>query len=81
VTGIAKDISLTQSEDMLPAATLLSNDAAYEPAIRGGLAVRDELLTRGLSSARQFAAALLAHPPREDDAAWTCRVQLSLTGS
>jgi Domain of Unknown Function (DUF748) len=78
--GMAKDVPLPEMEAMLKAATVVSNDTARELAIQRGLAVRDALIAKGLASDRLFLGAPKVHGAGEDDAAWTPRVQLALTG-
>jgi uncharacterized protein involved in outer membrane biogenesis len=76
--GIDKDLPLAEMEARLKAGTVVSTDTARELALQRGLAVRDALIARGLSSERLFLGAPRVRAAAEDDATWTPRVQLSL---
>lgn len=77
--GMAKDIPVPEMEAMLRNATLVSTDTARQLALQRGLAVRDVLIARGLPSERLFLGAPKLRASGEEDAAWTPRVQLSLS--
>jgi len=79
VIGLAKDIPLAEMEALLRAATLVTTDTARELALQRGLAVRDALVAKGLPSERLFIAAPRLRASGEDDAAWSPRVQLTLS--
>lgn len=79
VIGLAKDIPLAEMEALLRSATLVTTDTARELALQRGLAVRDALVAKGLPSERLFIAAPRLRASGEDDAAWSPRVQLTLS--
>jgi hypothetical protein len=79
VIGLAKDIPLAEMETLLRAGTLVTTDSARELALQRGLAVRDALVAKGLPSERLFLAAPRLRASGEDDAAWSPRVQLTLS--
>jgi uncharacterized protein involved in outer membrane biogenesis len=79
VLGLAKDIPLAEMEALLRAGTLITTDTARELALQRGLAVRDALVAKGLPSERLFLAAPRLRASGEDDAAWSPRVQLTLS--
>lgn len=79
VIGLAKDIPLAEMETLLRGATLVTTDTARELALQRGLAVRDALVAKGLPSERLFLAAPRLRVSGEDDAAWSPRVQLTLS--
>ena len=79
VIGLAKDIPLAEMEALLRGATLVTTDTARELALQRGLAVRDALVAKGLPSERLFLAAPRLRASGEDDAAWSPRVQLTLS--
>jgi len=79
VIGLAKDIPLAEMEVLLRGATLVTTDTARELALQRGLAVRDALVAKGLPSERLFLAAPRLRASGEDDAAWSPRVQLTLS--
>jgi hypothetical protein len=66
-------------EALLRAGTLITTDTARELALQRGLAVRDALVAKGLPSERLFLAAPRLRASGEDDAAWSPRVQLTLS--
>ena len=65
--------------EWLKARAPITEEAMRELALQRGLAVRDALLAKGLTSDRLFLAAPKIRAAGEDDAAWTPRVQLALT--
>lgn len=77
--GLARDIPGPEMEALLKGATVVSTDAMRELALQRGLAVRDALLAKGLPGERLFLAAPKLRASGESDAAWTPRVQLSLS--
>lgn len=77
--GLARDIPGPEMEALLKGATVVSTDAMRELALQRGLAVRDALLAKGLPGERLFLAAPKLRASGEEDAAWTPRVQLSLS--
>lgn len=77
--GLAKDIPSAEMEALLKTRTPVSDDAMRELALQRGLAVRDALIAKGLPSERLFLAAPKLRAAAEDTAAWTPRVQLSLS--
>lgn len=77
--GLAKSIPPAEMEALLMKATIVSTDSARELALQRGLAVRDALVAKGLPSERLFLAAPKLRASGEDDAAWSPRVQLSLS--
>jgi uncharacterized protein involved in outer membrane biogenesis len=77
--GLARDIPGPEMESLLKGATVVSTDAMRELALQRGLAVRDALLAKGLPGERLFLAAPKLRAAGEADAAWTPRVQLSLS--
>jgi uncharacterized protein involved in outer membrane biogenesis len=81
VIGLAKDIPLAEMEALLRSATLVTTDTARELALQRGLAVRDALVAKGLPSERLFLAAPRLRASGEDDAAWSPRVQLTLSAN
>ena len=81
VIGLGRDIPVAEMETLLRNATVVSTDTARELALHRGLAVRDALIAKGLSSERLFLAAPKLRASGEDDAAWSPRVQLTLSTS
>jgi hypothetical protein len=81
--GFAKDIPPAEMEALLKTRTPVSDDAMRELALQRGLAVRDALIAKGLPSERLFLAAPKLRAAAEDagSAAWTPRVQLSLSSN
>ena len=77
--GFAKDIPGPEMESLLKARAPVTEDAMRELALQRGIAVRDALVARGLTTDRLFLAAPKIRASGEDDAAWTPRVQLSLS--
>ncbi|EHR70445.1 uncharacterized protein involved in outer membrane biogenesis [Burkholderiales bacterium JOSHI_001] len=74
-----KEPPLAEMEAALRAAMPVNTDTARDLALQRGLAVRDALVAKGLPSERLFLAAPRLRATGEDDAAWTPRVQLSLS--
>jgi hypothetical protein len=81
--GFAKDIPPAEMEALLKTRTPVSDDAMRELALQRGLAVRDALIAKGLPSERLFLAAPKLRAAAEETAAaaWTPRVQLSLSSN
>jgi len=77
--GLAVDVSAEEAEKRLLAATRINEDQARQLALQRGLAVRDALVSHGLPSTRLFLAAPKVRASGEDDAAWTPRVELTLS--
>ena len=77
--GQLRDLPSAEMEAMLLAAVPVTDDSARELALQRGLAVRDALIARGLPSERLFLAAPKLRAAGEGDAAWTPRVQLTLS--
>ncbi|MES2098520.1 MAG: DUF748 domain-containing protein [Pseudomonadota bacterium] len=77
--GFAKDIPGPEMETLLKARALVTEEAMRELALQRGIAVRDALLAKGLTSERLFLAAPKLRVSGEGDAAWTPRVQLALS--
>jgi len=64
---------------LLKARAPVTEEAMRELALQRGIAVRDALLAKGLTSDRLFLAAPKVRAAAEADAAWTPRVQLALS--
>jgi hypothetical protein len=79
VLGMQKDVPPAEKEAMLRATTVVSDESARELALQRGIAVRDALIAKGLSSDRLFLAAPKVRASGEGDASWTPRVQLLLS--
>jgi Domain of Unknown Function (DUF748) len=79
LVGLAKDLPAPEMEALLKANITVSTDTARELALQRGLAVRDALAAKGLPVDRLFLAAPKLRASGEDEAAWTPRVQLSLS--
>jgi hypothetical protein len=79
VIGLAKDIPESEMEALLMTRITVSPEAVRDLALQRGIAVRDALIAKGLPSERLFLAAPKLRASGEDDAAWTPRVQLSLS--
>jgi hypothetical protein len=77
--GFARDIPGPEMEALLKRHIAVSTDAMRELALQRGLAVRDALLAKGLPGERLFLAAPKLRASGEADAAWSPRVQLSLS--
>ena len=77
--GLVRDLPAAEMEALLLRHTLVTDDTARELALQRGLAVRDALIATGLPSERLFLAAPKLRVSGEADAAWTPRVQLSLS--
>ncbi|MEO6032723.1 MAG: DUF748 domain-containing protein, partial [Burkholderiaceae bacterium] len=79
--GFAKDIPAAEMEALLKVNLPVSAEAMRELALQRGIAVRDALIARGLKSERLFLAAPKLRVAGKDEggAAWTPRVQLSLS--
>ncbi len=79
VIGFAKDVPGPEMEALLKARAPVTAEAMRALALQRGIAVRDALMAKGLPSERLFLAAPKLRVSGEDDAAWTPRVQLSLS--
>jgi len=79
LVGFAKDIPGPEMEALLKARAPVTTEAMRALALQRGIAVRDALIAKGLPSERLFLAAPKLRVSGEDDAAWTPRVQLSLS--
>ena len=79
VVGFAKELPPAEMEALLKTRMPVSDDAMRELALQRGLAVRDALIAKGLTSERLFLAAPKLRAAAEDTATWTPRVQLSLS--
>ncbi|HET6599082.1 MAG TPA: DUF748 domain-containing protein, partial [Burkholderiaceae bacterium] len=83
--GFAKDIPPAEMEALLLQSLPVSPEAIRELALQRGIAVRDALIAKGLKSERLFLAAPKLHAAGKSEgkgeggAAWTPRVQLSLS--
>ncbi len=77
--GFAKDIPPAEMESLLAASVPVNTDLMRELALQRGLAVRDALIAKGLTSERLFLAAPKLRAAGEDEAMWTPRVQLTLS--
>ncbi|MFZ4650604.1 MAG: DUF748 domain-containing protein [Rubrivivax sp.] len=77
--GASREPALDDIQARLLRSVVVSTDSARELAIQRGLAVREALVARGLAADRLFLAAPRLRVTGEDDAAWTPRVQLSLS--
>jgi hypothetical protein len=77
--GFAKDIPPAEMEALLLQSLPVSPEAIRELALQRGIAVRDALIAKGLKSERLFLAAPKLHTAGKGGAAWTPRVQLSLS--
>jgi len=77
--GLLRDLPPAEMEAMLLAAIPVNEDTARALALQRGLAVRDALIAAGLPGERLFIAAPKLRAAGEGEAAWTPRVQLSLS--
>jgi len=77
--GIAKSIPPEQMEAMLSAAIPVNGDTMRELALQRGLAVRDQLIAKGLPSERLFIAAPKVGAGGEEAKDWKPNVQLTLS--
>ncbi|MEO8057982.1 MAG: DUF748 domain-containing protein [Burkholderiales bacterium] len=77
--GFVKDIPGPEMEALLKSRISASSEAMRELALQRGITVRDALIAKGLPSERLFLAAPKLRAAGETDAAWTPRVQLSLS--
>jgi Domain of Unknown Function (DUF748) len=81
VLGMQKDIPAPEMEALLKTRTTVTVEAMRELALQRGIAVRDALMAKGLPSERLFLAAPKVRVSGEGDAAWTPRVQLTLSAN
>jgi hypothetical protein len=77
--GFAKTLSGPEMEELLRRHVTVTPEAMRELAQHRGLALRDALLARGLPAERLFLAAPKLREGGADDAAWTPRVELSVS--
>jgi uncharacterized protein involved in outer membrane biogenesis len=77
--GLTKDIPAPEMEALLKTRTPVTDEAMRDLALKRGIAVRDALIAQGLPSERLFLAAPKLRASGEGDAAWSPRVQLSLS--
>ena len=77
--GFAQDIPGPEMEALLKARAPVTEEAMRALALQRGIAVRDALLAKGLTSERLFLAAPKLRVSGADDATWTPRVQLALS--
>jgi uncharacterized protein involved in outer membrane biogenesis len=77
--GLPKDVPVPEMEAMLATHVPVDADKMRELALQRGTAVRDALVARGLPSERLFLAAPKLQDGAEPGAAWTPRVQLTLS--
>ncbi|MGH8847485.1 MAG: DUF748 domain-containing protein, partial [Polaromonas sp.] len=73
--GLAKDLPVSEMENLLLADMKVSDDAMRELAVQRGMAVKDYLASRNLPPDRLFLGAAKAVPP---EAKWTPRAELNL---
>ncbi len=76
---LRSDLPAPEMQALLLAHLPASDDHLRDLALQRGLAVRDALIQRGLPSERLFIAAPKLRAAGDADAAWTPRVQLSLS--
>ncbi|MEO7338754.1 MAG: hypothetical protein ABIV63_19450, partial [Caldimonas sp.] len=79
--GFARSVPDAEMETLLKSRITVTPEAARELALQRGIAVRDALIAKGLGNERLFLAAPKLRAPGEGDAAWTPRVQLSLSAN
>ena len=77
--GFARDISGPEMEALLKARVPVNDEAMRALSLQRGIAVRDALLAKGLTSERLFLAAPKLHTAGEDTVPWSPRVQLTLS--
>ncbi|MEP7099414.1 MAG: DUF748 domain-containing protein, partial [Burkholderiales bacterium] len=77
--GFAKDIPGPEMEALLKARAPVTDEAMRELALQRGIAVRDALVAKGLTTERLFLAAPKLRGAGEADTSWTPRVQLALS--
>jgi len=77
--GFAKSIPGPEMEALLKSRVVVTTESARELALQRGIAVRDALIAKGLGNERLFLAAPKLRAAGEEGAAWTPRVQLSLS--
>ena len=77
--GFAQDIPGPDMEPLLKARAPVTEEAVRALALARGIAVRDAPLAKGLTTERLFLAAPKLRVSREDNGAWTPRLQLSLS--
>jgi hypothetical protein len=73
VVGFAKDLPPAEMEALLKTRMPVSDDAMRELALQRGLAVRDALIAKGLTSERLFLAAPKTRPPGRRACSSRCR--------
>lgn len=77
--GLLQDLPIAEMENRLKAGHLVIADNARVLALQRGLAVRDALVLLGMPASRLFLGAPRLRASSEEDAAWSPRVQLSLS--
>ena len=77
--GLVQDIPGPEMEALLKARAPVTEEAMRALALQRGIAVRDALLAKGLTSERLFLAAPKLRVSGADDTTWTPRVQLALS--
>ena len=77
--GFAKSVPAPEMEALLKSRIVVTPEAARELALQRGITVRDALIAKGLPNERLFLAAPKLRASGEEDAAWTPRVQLTLS--
>ena len=77
--GFAKDIPGPEMEALLKARAPVTDEAMRALALQRGIAVRDALVAKGLTTERVFLAAPKIRVSGEADAAWAPRVELALS--
>lgn len=77
LVGFAKDIPGPEMEALLKMRAPVTEEAMRELALQRGIALRDAVVAKGLTTDRLFIAAPKLRTSGESDAAWTPRVQLS----
>jgi hypothetical protein len=79
VIGINKSIPAAEMESMLSANIPVNLDLMRDLALQRGVAVREALVAKGITSDRLFLAAPKLRVSGEDDTAWAPRVELTLS--
>jgi hypothetical protein len=79
--GFARSIPAPEMEALLKSRIVVSADSARDLALQRGIAVRDALIAKGLGNERLFLAAPKLRTSGDEDAAWTPRVQLTLSAN
>lgn len=77
--GLAKDIPPVEMEALLKSRIVVTDDAIRELALQRGLAVRDALIAKGLTSERLFIASPKMRVADDGAGPWMPSAKLSLT--